>query len=89
MLKFYGTDICKDCVAARELLRAQNIEAEFIDITASTPNLRAFLALRDSRPEYDEVKARGGIGIPTFVWDDGSLAVGTDWLRGAGRCADC
>lgn len=89
MLKFYGADICKDCIASRELLRAQNIEVEFIDITASTANLKAFLSLRDSRPEFDPVKADGSIGIPTFVWEDGTLVVGTGWLQGESRCADC
>lgn len=89
MLKFYGSDICSTCREAHGLLEAQGILAEYIDITASTPNLRAFLALRDSRPEYEEIKKEGRIGIPTFLWEDGSIELGLDWLQSAGSCADC
>lgn len=89
MLKFYGSDFCSTCRAAHGLLEAQGITAEYIDITASNPNLRAFLALRDSRPEYEEIKKEGLIGIPTFLWEDGSIELGLDWLKSAGSCADC
>lgn len=89
MLKYYGAGICKDCVAAGALLAEQGLAAEFIDITASTANLRAFLALRDSRPEFDAVKAEGRIGIPAFVFDDGSILLGSGWLKRGSACADC
>lgn len=89
MLKYYGAEICKDCVAARALLAQRGIEAELIDITASTANLRAFLALRDSRPEFDSVKAEGRIGIPAFILDDGSIVLGSGWLQSGPACTDC
>ena len=45
--------------------------------------------MRDTLPQYDSVKAEGRIGIPTFVWDDGSVSLDTNWLKGEFRCADC
>lgn len=81
MLKYYGADICPDCVEAHALLAQKGIAAEFVDITANTANLKAFLALRDSRPEFEPVKQAGGIGIPAFVWEDGRLELGCEWMN--------
>ena len=89
MLKYYGADICKTCVAAKAQLAAKGIEAERIDITENVANLKAFLALRDSNPVFAEAKAEGRIGIPAFLWEDGSVTLDTDWLEGNGTCKDC
>ena len=40
-------------------------------------HLKAFLALRDSRPEFISVKAEGKIGIPCILQEDGSVTL--DW----------
>ena len=45
--------------------------------------------MRDSLPAYDEAKAEGRIGIPTFVWEDGSVTLDTDWLAAGSACTDC
>ena len=87
MLKFYGTPICRNCIQTHELLKAQGIEYEYIDITASVANLRAFLKLRDEREEFAEIKAQGRIGIPVFVTDDGRLLMDESWLQSG--CTDC
>lgn len=89
MLKIYGAPICSTCVETKQKLDAMGMEYEYIDITASTANLRAFLSLRDTLPQYEAVKAEGRIGIPTFVWDDGSVTLETDWLENGGFCTDC
>ncbi len=70
MLTYYGTPLCPDCVAATKTLDEQGFNYTFIDITASTANLKAFLALRDSREEFAPIKQEGRIGIPCFVEDD-------------------
>ncbi|MCD8085793.1 MAG: VOC family protein [Clostridiales bacterium] len=72
-LKFYGTMICPNCVEAQEALREKGMDYEFIDITASTANLKEFLHLRDSSPAFDRVKEKGTIGIPCFRKEDGSV----------------
>jgi len=69
IMKVYGASICGDCRNFKALAEEKHIEHEYVDITASTANLREFLGLRDSLPMYDAVRARGGIGIPLFEQD--------------------
>ena len=89
MLKLDGAEIRPTCRDAKQLLAEQSIEDAYVDIPASPKNLKEFLAMRDTLPQYDSVKAEGRIGIPTFVWDDGSVSLDTNWLKGEFRCADC
>lgn len=72
-MKFYGTGLCPDCVEAEKLLSEKQIGCEYVDITASTANLKEFLKLRDHRTEFYEIKEEGLIGIPCFLREDGSL----------------
>lgn len=78
MLKVYGSDICIDCRNYSAIQRKRGFEAEYVDITASTANLKAFLTLRDSEPMFAPVKERGGIGIPLFVREDGAKTFDVD-----------
>lgn len=70
-MKVYGAEICIDCRNYKAIQQARGFEAEYIDITADTTNLREFLSIRDNEPIFDEVRAHNGIGIPLFVNDDG------------------
>lgn len=88
-IKFYGAPICRDCRDAHALLEAKGIETEYLDITASVANLRAFLALRDNDPAFAQMKQEGRIGIPAFVWPDGSVTLGIEWLQGESSCKNC
>lgn len=72
-LKLYGSMICPNCVEAQTVLREKGVVYEYIDITGSTANLKEFLHLRDSRPEFDEKREDGSIGIPCFLWENGSI----------------
>ena len=83
--KYYGTPLCPDCLAADEALRGAGAPTEFINITASTANLKEFLALRDSRAEFAPIKAAGSIGIPCFLREDGSLTFDVAEVAKAGR----
>ena len=69
-MKVYGSDICKDCVAAKADLLNKQVCYTFVDMTANTTNMKEFLKLRDSRPEFDPIKEKGSIGIPCFVEGD-------------------
>ena len=73
MFKVYGSEICVDCRNYKAIEKKRGFEAEYIDITENTMNLREFLQIRDSNSIFDEVKSRGGIGIPLFVKEDGSM----------------
>ncbi len=75
MLKVYGSEICIDCRMFKMLREERGFEVEYIEITENTANMRAFLQLRDQEKAFDEVKARGGIGIPAFVKEDGEVTL--------------
>ena len=70
-MRVYGTPICIDCRNYCAIQKRRGFAAEFIDITADTANLRAFLALRDHDPIFAPVRERGSIGVPLFVQEDG------------------
>ena len=77
MLKVYGTEMCPDCVACKKGYDGNSVAYEYVDIFGSLRNLKEFLHLRDTLPLYDEVKARGAIGIPTVVTEEGEVSL--DW----------
>ncbi len=78
MNKFYGSRICQDCVEAFEYLDGISYKYEFVDITANVTNLKEFLALRDNKKEFEEVRKEGYIGIPTILTKDEKLIIGDD-----------
>lgn len=79
-MKIYGSDICIDCRILKAVLKARGIEADFIDITENTGNLREFLGIRDHDPHFEKVRnwEGGAIGIPCFVSDEGSVTLNVD-----------
>lgn len=72
MLKVYGAEICIDCRNFKAIQKNRGFDAEYIDITESTKNLREFLMIRDQDPVFDSVKENHSIGIPLFVKEDGT-----------------
>lgn len=73
-MKVYGTVLCPDCMNYKEVQKLRGFDAEFVDITASTANLKEFLKIRDNEKIYNDVKKNGGIGIPLFVNDNGQMS---------------
>ena len=86
MVTFYGSHICSGCREAKANGEKKGFHGyEFIEITETTDNLRAFLKLRDTREELKEAKEAGRIGIPCFVREDGSITLeAQDVLKEAG-----
>lgn len=70
-MKVYGAEICIDCRNYKAIQKARGFEAEYVEITENTTNLKEFLKLRDTEQIFDEVRAHNGIGIPLFINDDG------------------
>ncbi|HHX62037.1 MAG TPA: glutaredoxin [Epulopiscium sp.] len=69
----YGSRICSDCVEAEaQLLKRNDIELEYRQITQDVRTMKKFLSYRDNEPMFQPVKERGQIGIPFFVLEDGS-----------------
>ena len=81
MPKVYGSMLCPDCVEAKEYFEKVNYKYEFVNITESIKNLKEFLALRDNRKEFEDVKKLGYIGIPAILTDDNKIILGDEVLQ--------
>lgn len=78
MIKFYGTDLCPDCIEAKEYLKSKGLNFEYIDITESISNLRDFLVFRDSREEFKIYREKGYVCVPALLMEDGSFKLEDD-----------
>ena len=72
MIKVYVMATCPDCTQVKAEA-ANDPRFELIDLGEHVKHLKAFLTLRDTHPAFDKVKARGNIGLPCFVMEDGSI----------------
>lgn len=77
-MKLYGSVLCPDCVDAFDILKEKNISYDYIDINESMKTLKEFLKLRDNRDEFKEVRENSNVGIPCFLFDDGSIIFDVD-----------
>lgn len=67
-----GSHLCPDTLYALNKLTEAGSEMDFKNLSASLPDLKVYLGLRDTEPMYEKVKAGGGIGIPCFILEDGT-----------------
>ena len=79
MLKIYGSLLCPDCVQCKNDLTAAGVDFEYLDFSEDLRNLKAFLSVRDSDPQFAQVKEKGSIGIPCIVEEDGTVFL--DWEK--------
>ncbi len=77
-MKLYGSVLCPDCVDAFDILKEKNIDYDYVDINESMKTLKEFLKLRDNRDEFKEVRENSNVGIPCFLFDDGSIIFDID-----------
>src|SRR3984893_2864880 len=63
-IKLYGTNWCSDCKRSKKFLGEQRVHYEFIDIEE---NMEGQTAVRELQ--------KGGLSIPTIVFEDGSVLV--------------
>lgn len=59
----------------KEFLSENNIKFAFVDITESMFNLKLYLKYRDFRPEFDEIKKKGTVGIPFICINNGEKII--------------
>lgn len=59
----------------KEFLSSNNIKFAYVDITGSMFNLKMYLKYRDSRPEFEEIKKSGRVGVPFIVVNDGEKII--------------
>lgn len=77
-----GSHLCPDTLYALNQLVEAKIEIDFKDLSASLPDLKAYLAQRETNPLYASVREKGGIGIPCFVLEDGRTTLDLDEVLG-------
>ncbi len=77
-----GSHLCSDTLYALDRLREKKTEIEFKDLSASLADLKDYLALRETEPEYEAVRASGGIGIPFFITEAGVKTMDLDKALG-------
>ena len=77
-MKLLGTPLCIMCDKAVEKLEANGITYEYFDITKNIENLKKFIHFRDIRKEFDLAKETEHVGIPCFMFEDGSLLFDLD-----------
>lgn len=71
-LTIIGNHLCEDTREALEVLKGKNAEIKFENISESLDSLKEYLKIRETSEMYKAVRAAGGIGIPCFVFEDGT-----------------
>lgn len=59
----------------KEFLSTNNINFVYLDISENMLNLKTYLKYRDSRPEFEEIKKKGRVGIPFIVINNGEKLI--------------
>lgn len=73
-----GSHLCPDTLYALCKLREKNADIDFKNLSASLPDLKAYLAVREGCELYQGVRQAGGIGIPFFELEDGTRTLDLD-----------
>ena len=68
-----GSHLCPDTLYALNRLNKARAEIDFKNLSASLADLKVYLALRQDSPVYADIREGGGIGIPCFVLEDGTV----------------
>lgn len=70
-----GSHLCPNTLYAICKCKEAGYSFAFQDISASLADLRALLALRDEKAEFEGARKEGRLGIPCFVLEDGSVTL--------------
>ena len=79
--EIFGADICPDCVALKDWLARHPGNWTWAEITADTATLKRFLALRDTDPAFAPVRQGHTIGIPCYLFADGTVLLDGEQAR--------
>ena len=77
-----GSHLCPDTLYALNRLVEAKADVEFKNLSASLPDLKAYLAVRESEPAYEAVKAKGSLGIPCFILEDDTVTLELEKVLG-------
>ncbi len=59
----------------KEVLSQRKVKYAYVDVCESVGSLKKFLTIRDTAPEYEEVRNVHRVGIPMIVIDDKIILV--------------
>ena len=68
-----GSHLCPDTLYALNRLSEANAEIDFKNLSASLADLKVYLSLRQESPAYADIREHGGIVIPCFMLEDGTV----------------
>lgn len=86
MITMVGNHICKDCVAALEVIERERLPIEFHDMEKALDHVKEFMSIREGNPElYREARENNQIGIPVFVLEDGTVTMDCETAFEAAR----
>ncbi len=71
-LTVIGSHLCEDTRNSLEVLKGKNVEVVFENLSESLDSLKKYLSVRETSEMYAGVRTAGGIGIPCFVFEDGT-----------------
>ena len=71
-LTVIGSHLCEDTRNSLEVIKGKNVEVVFENLSESLESLKKYLSVRETSEMYAGVRAAGGIGIPCFVFEDGT-----------------
>lgn len=71
----YGSKHWPDCEPMKEFLSANDVKFVYLDISENMFNLKSYLKYRDTRPEFEEIKRKGAVGIPLIVVNNGEKII--------------
>ena len=71
-LTILGSHLCEDTRNSLKILKEKNVEVIFENLSESLDSLKKYLLVRETSEMYAGVRAAGGIGIPCFVFEDGT-----------------
>ena len=75
MVRIYAMPTCPYCAYIHEHVKGREDEFEYINIGEHIRYLSAFMRLRDTDPVFDRMKQIGDVGVPAFVFEDGSVSI--------------
>ncbi len=68
-----GSNVCCDTLYALTRLAEIQADVDFKNLSGSIADLKFYLNLRDTNEAYADIRANGGIGIPCFILEDGTV----------------
>lgn len=74
MIKVYGLEACPDCQDVKNQIKERMDEFAYFDLASETKLMKEYLSLRDNNELFVPIKEEGKIGVPYFIFEDGTIS---------------